>query len=135
MKDNDSLLLEEAYGQVQENILDRIKKYGSETKALVGGTGQQIKGSLKKGAGKAIGGVLGKLGSETGANIGKEISDAGIAQKAAASKNVIDTGKDTYIASKVKDIVNDLKIFGSMDSTDTEKKLSTELDKLLRKYL
>lgn len=135
MKDNDSVLLEEAYGQVQENILDRIKKYGSETKALIGGTGQQIKGSLKKGTGKAIGGVLGKLGSETGAKIGKEISDTGIAQKAAASQNVIDTGKDTYIASKVKDIVSDLKVFGSMDSKDTEKKLSTELDKLLRKYL
>ena len=30
-------------------FLDRIKKYGSETKALIGGTGQQIKGSLKKG--------------------------------------------------------------------------------------
>jgi uncharacterized protein YjbJ (UPF0337 family) len=135
MKDNDSVLLEEAYGQVQEGIFDRLKKASSEVKARVGGTGQQIKGSLKKGTGKAIGGVLGKLGSETGAKIGKEISDTGIAQKVAASQKVVDAGKDTYIASKVKDIVNDLKVFGSMDSRDTEQKLSVELEKLLRKYL
>jgi hypothetical protein len=135
MKDTDTKLLEEAYDNVQEGILDRIKKAGSEAKALVGGTGQQIKGSLKKGTGKAIGGALDKLGSKTGAKIGKEISDTGIAQKAAASQKVVDAGKNTYIASKVKDIINDLKVFGSMDSRDTEQKLSVELEKLLRKYL
>tara|TARA_E500000318_G_C3419532_1_gene156738 strand:- start:84 stop:491 length:408 start_codon:yes stop_codon:yes gene_type:complete len=135
MKNRDTQLIEEAYTQVQEGILDRIKKAGSEAKAFVGGTGQQIKGSLKQGTGKALGGVLNKLGSETGAKIGKEISDTGTAQKAAASQKVVDAGKNTYIKSKVKDVINDLKVFGSMDSRDAEQKLSAELEQLLRKYL
>ena len=69
----DQELLAEAYDNVQEGFLDRIKASSAGVAGAVKGVGQKIQG----GAQKAIGGIASSLGAT---NAGAEIKQAGQAK-------------------------------------------------------
>lgn len=133
MNNQDNKLLEEAYSQVHEGIFDRFKKGAAELKTAVKGTGQQLKGTMRQGAGKIIGTAATALGSSTGATIGSEITDTGTAQKNAAAAKTADAGKTTYINSVVNSITKDMTKLGYTDSSSSEN-LSNELKAVINKY-
>ncbi len=96
---SDQQLLAEAYENVQEGFLDRIRASGAGMLGAIKGTGQKIQGASQK----AIGSVASKLGAT---NTGSEIQQKGQEKIDQVAKATKAAKIDSYKKSANKNIEN-----------------------------
>ena len=90
MKDNDSKLLEEAYGQVQEGVMSALGSAAKATGRAAGKTGLAVGGVAAKGTGIALDGIMQSLNYLTSEQL-KKIGDYCLKK---AGENEEDTHED-----------------------------------------
>ena len=121
----DEQMIAEAYMQIQEGFMDRLKARGSQAVGAVKGAGQQIAGKAQQ----AAGGALGKAAELGGKALGVDASQGGLAQKGQAMQKAgakqigagARSGEEakykSYIANSAQTIAKDLSSLG-MTVTD-----------------
>jgi len=90
MKDNDSKLLEEAYGQIQEGVMSALGSAAKATGRAAGKTGLAVGGVAAKGTGIALDGIIQSLNYLTSEQL-KKIGDYCLKK---AGENEEDTHED-----------------------------------------
>jgi hypothetical protein len=150
MTKKDQEVLAEAYGEIQEGLMDVIRSRGSQAAGALRGAGDRVKGAAQTAAGKAVGAIgrgiqkgaervyedPGKLADPANNKLlkkGAEMQKAG-AEKTASGKASGEKAKyESYLANSAKTIAKDLSSLGM--SVSDEAALIKDIQATISKHL
>lgn len=150
MTKKDQEILAEAYGDIQEGLMDVIRSRGAQAAGAIRGAGDRVKGAAQTAAGKAVGAVgkgiqrgaemaykdPGKLGDPDNNKLlskGAEMQKAGAKKTAAGKASGQEAKYKSYLTNSAKTIANDLKALG-MEVGD-EAALMQDIQSTISKHL